>query len=52
MEGSFTPLHAHDHESERVAFETFIDLVHARLARYPDLHVYHYAHYEITALGG
>ena len=32
------------------AFETFVDLVHERLARYPDLHVYHYAQYEITAL--
>ena len=28
----------------------FIDLVHERLARFPDLHVYHYAPYEITAL--
>ena len=33
-----------------IAFETFVDLVHERLARYPDLHVYHYAAYEITAL--
>ena len=24
--------------------------MHERLARYPDLHVYHYAAYEITAL--
>ena len=36
--------------TERLAFETFVDLVHERLARYPDLHVYHYAPYEITAL--
>jgi len=50
VEGSFTPLHAHDHETERIAFETFVDLVHERLARFPDLHVYHYAPYEITAL--
>ncbi len=49
-ERRFTPLHAHDHPSERLAFETFIDLVHARLAEHPDLHVYHYASYEITAL--
>ena len=34
----------------RQAFETFIDLVHARLAEHPDMHVYHYAQYEITAL--
>ncbi len=47
---AFTPLHAHDRESERLAFETFVDLVHARLAVHPDLHVYHYAQYEIVAL--
>ncbi|MDP9285031.1 MAG: TM0106 family RecB-like putative nuclease, partial [Actinomycetota bacterium] len=49
-ERNFTPLHAHDHATERAAFETFIDLVHERLVRYRDLHVYHYASYEITAL--
>jgi len=47
---NFTPLHAHDHTTERLAFETFIDLVHERLLEHPDLHVYHYAAYEITAL--
>ncbi len=47
---TFTPLHAHDHASEQVAFEQFIDLVHERLRAHPDLHVYHYAQYEITAL--
>jgi predicted RecB family nuclease len=50
VDGNFTPLHAHDHETERQAFEQFIDLVHARLRVHPDLHVYHYAAYEITAL--
>src|SRR5215207_9435202 len=50
VDGNFTPLHAHDHDTERQAFERFIDLVHARLREYPDLHVYHYAAYEITAL--
>jgi uncharacterized protein len=49
-DGDFTPLHAHDHATERAAFETFIDLVHERLARHPAMHVYHYADYEITAL--
>jgi predicted RecB family nuclease len=47
---NFTPIHAYDHESERAALETFVDLVHARLREYPDLHVYHYASYEIAAL--
>ena len=49
-DGEFTPLHAHDHETERQALERFVDLVVNRLERYPDLHVYHYAQYEITAL--
>ncbi len=47
---NFTPLHASDHESERLALEQFVDLVHARLAEHPGMHVYHYAAYEITAL--
>ncbi len=50
VDGAFTPLHAHDHATERACFEQFVDLVHARLADHPDLHVYHYAAYEITAL--
>jgi predicted RecB family nuclease len=35
---------------EKVAFEQFIDFVHARLREDPQLHVYHYAPYEISAL--
>jgi len=35
---------------EKRAFEDFIDFVMERLARHPDLHVYHYAPYEPTAL--
>ncbi len=50
VDGAFTPLHAYDHATERRAFEDFVDLVHERLAEFPDLHVYHYASYEITAL--
>src|SRR5205809_675714 len=44
------PLWASDQASERAAFERFVGLVHERLERFPDLHVYHYASYEITAL--
>jgi uncharacterized protein len=47
---AFTPLHAHDRETERAALETFVDLVHLRLREYPDMHVYHYAQYEVSAL--
>jgi uncharacterized protein len=46
----FTARWATDHDEERAAFESFVDEVHARLAAHPDLHVYHYAQYEITAL--
>ena len=35
---------------EKAAFEQFIDFVHERLERWPDLHVYHYAAYEPAAL--
>lgn len=40
-----------DEPEERRAFEAFVDFVTARLAEDPDLHVYHYADYERTALG-
>ena len=48
--GEFTPLGATTATSERRAFEQFVDLVHERLAEHPDMHVYHYAAYELTAL--
>lgn len=35
---------------EKAAFERLIDLVMARLAQYPGLHIYHYAPYEPAAL--
>jgi predicted RecB family nuclease len=41
---------AHDRRAERRAFEAFIDFVAQRAARYPDMHVYHYGHYEESAL--
>jgi predicted RecB family nuclease len=40
----------HDRAEEKRAFERLIDFVYERLERYPDLHVYHYSHYEPTAL--
>ena len=39
-----------DREGERRAFERFVDWLVDRRRRYPGLHVYHYAHYERTAL--
>jgi len=41
---------AHDRDGERRALEAFVDLVHERLALYPDLHVYHFAVYEPSAI--
>ena len=39
-----------DRDGEKIAFEQFIDLVQERLRTWPDLHVYHYAAYEPSAL--
>jgi len=41
---------AFSREEERRAFERFVDFVMARWARYPGLHIYHYAPYEPSAL--
>src|SRR5205823_14080376 len=47
---SFKPLWAHDRVREKKAFEDFVDMVIERLEAYPDMHVYHYAPYEPSAL--
>src|SRR5262249_36089271 len=39
-----------DRVGEKAAFERFVDWVEARRRVHPDLHVYHYAGYERTAL--
>ncbi len=39
-----------DREAEKRAFEQVMDLFAERWARFPDMHVYHYAPYEPTAL--
>ncbi len=46
----FHPFRATDRDGEKRAFEAFVDFVWARLKRWPDLHISHYAHYEPTAL--
>ena len=46
----FRPFWAHSRSGERRAFLDFLDYVERRRARYPDMHVYHYAPYEKTAL--
>ena len=37
--------------AEKAAFEALVDLLTARLDAHPEMHVYHYAAYEKTALG-
>jgi uncharacterized protein len=47
---AFEAFRALTRAEEKRAFEQFIDFVWDRLRRWPDLHVYHYSHYEPTAL--
>jgi predicted RecB family nuclease len=47
---AFRAWHASNRAEEKMAFEGFIDFVHERLQRWPTLHIYHYASYEVTAL--
>jgi uncharacterized protein len=48
--GNYDHLWSLNPAEEKKAFETFIDLVMARWARYPDLHIYHFTAYETSAL--
>ncbi len=50
VDGVYRAWWAEDAAGEKAAFEAFIDDVVARLARWPALHVYHYAPYEPTAV--
>jgi uncharacterized protein len=55
---TFTPIWSFDPDrpgevtlaGEKAGFESLMDLLVERLRRYPDMHVYHYASYEPTAL--
>lgn len=48
--GVFQPFWAHDHDAERAAFEELSDFFARHLHRHPGAHIYHYNHYEETAL--
>ncbi|MBL0009474.1 MAG: TM0106 family RecB-like putative nuclease [Saprospiraceae bacterium] len=41
---------AFDPVGEKAAFESFLDKVIHKLEKYPDLHIYHFGHYEPSAL--
>jgi predicted RecB family nuclease len=51
---SGTPVYHNDwafsRADEKCGFDAFVDFVMARWARFPDLHIYHYAPYEPAAL--
>jgi predicted RecB family nuclease len=49
-EPKFRAFWAHSRAEEKLAFEQFIDFATERLTTYPNAHIYHYAHYEPTAL--
>lgn len=46
----FRPFWAHDRAQEKAALEQFLDYLTRRRHAHPDLHVYHYAPYEKSAL--
>lgn len=46
----FTPFWGHDRAQEKQAFIQFMDFVIERKARFPKMHIYHYANYENAAL--
>ncbi len=58
LEGNFQAFWSYDPDGsgnitpagEQAAFEQLMDFFTDRLARYPDMHIYHYAQYEPTAL--
>jgi predicted RecB family nuclease len=47
---TYRPFWAHSRFEERFAFEAAVDCIASRRRARPDLHVYHYAGYETTAL--
>lgn len=47
---AFKAFWAHDHDQERRAFVDFMAFLDAHLRRFPAAYIYHYNHYETTAL--
>jgi uncharacterized protein len=46
----FKPFWAHDHQQECQAFQALMDFFASHSQAYPDSYIYHYNHYEPTAL--
>ena len=49
-EEAFEAFWAHDHAQEKQALQAFMKFLQAHLGEHPHAHVYHYNHYETTAL--
>jgi len=49
-DGHYRDFWAHTPAEEKQSFEAFVDLVIERLDAHPDMHVYHFAPYEVSAL--
>ncbi len=49
-DSSYVTFWARSDREEQAAFEAFMDFLEERRARYPGMHVYHYANYEQAAL--
>jgi predicted RecB family nuclease len=49
-DGEFRAFWATSRDEEQRAFEQLVDFLSERLRRYPEMHVYHYAHYEVGVL--
>ncbi|HTU82331.1 MAG TPA: TM0106 family RecB-like putative nuclease [Candidatus Acidoferrales bacterium] len=50
LEGEYRAWWARSDRDERAAFEALMDFLTERRAAFPEMHVYHYADYETTAL--
>ena len=48
--GTFKPFWAHDRDQERQATKDVLSFFADHLRAHPDAHIYHYSHYEVTAL--
>ena len=46
----FKPFWAHNHEEERSTFGKFMEFLKQHLTAHPNAYIYHYNHYETTAL--
>ena len=49
-DGIFRTFWAHDHQAEKATFREFMEFVEQRLKLFPEAYIYHYNHYETTAL--